>query len=212
MHVFTWARERVHRGRGVNLSFRGSLVCLVALACILRAGMCLSTYLRAVVARVVTYVGQREVYKHVPAHVVRTRGLFRCCTAKEALPTRANACLAPFHPRLFPPLTHLLTLRDGNSDRDDVHKPRGGPAEIGISCATTRIYRSTYYIRWIDQVCARREQYSEMNERSAEVRWCIYSVYNGVLNYFMLSLWTLKVWENFIVLKWHKLLVIMWKK
>lgn len=137
-----------------SLSFRGSLVCLVALACILRAGMCLSTYLRAAVARVVTYVGQRVVCKHVPAHVARTRGLFCCRGAKEALPTRANACLAPFHPRLFPLLTHLLTLRDGNSDRDDVHKPRGGPAEIGISCAATRIYRSMHYIRWIDQVCA----------------------------------------------------------
>lgn len=67
--------------------------------------------------------GNVEVCRHVPAHVMRTRGPFRCREAEEALPTRANACLAPFHPRLFPPLTHLLTLRDGNSDQDDVHKP-----------------------------------------------------------------------------------------
>lgn len=145
------------------------------------SGCCTRRYLRR---------ATREVCRHVPAHVTRAwpvrlpRG-----GAKEALPTRANACLAPFHPRLFPPLTHLLTLRDGNSDRDDVHKPCGGPAEIGISCGATRVYCNTYYSRvraralvgaesiWpIDQVCAclpvYRAQADLRNERrrTAEVR------------------------------------------
>lgn len=78
-------------------------------------------------------------------------------SGKEALPTRANACLAPFHPRLFPPLTHLLTLRDGNSDRDDVLKPRRTKRDRNFMRRKRELYCNTcmYYTSLVWSGCVR---------------------------------------------------------
>lgn len=129
----------------------------------------LPTYERLLQASLLTTDNARYVGTYLLTHIhtcmhththtfAGNRGPGACSVAsKEALPTRANACLAPFHPRLFPPLTHLLTLRDGNSDRDDVHKPRRTKRDRNFMRRKRELYCNTcmYYTSLVWPACVR---------------------------------------------------------
>lgn len=163
--------------------FAALSVCLVALARIYpgryvsiylpTSGCCKRRYLRRIMrdmqARTCSHI---HAYTHTcnadPGPVpLPLRG-------KEALPTRANACLAPFHPRLFPPLTHLLILRDGNSDRDNVHKPRRTNRDRNFMRRKTRVILQHVCIMLsgLTRCAPSADGFRRNAPHDAEAHWC----------------------------------------